>query len=132
MILNSSPVRFALAVFLVAMTSGCGSGALRSSTPSFDGSRASTGLRILVRNQQLNEARITFWADGTRRRLGSVQANSDREFRVPMNTAAMVRLEIDFTLGGSCVTRSVQLGPGDAVDLTIPPQLGLMDARCSG
>ena len=55
MIVNSSATRLALALVLVAVTSGCGSGALRSSTPSFDGSRASSGeLWLMVRNQQLN------------------------------------------------------------------------------
>jgi len=114
---------------LAAGCTGAGGSASRPA-PSFDGSSTEGVLTVTVDNQQLNEARITLWIDGSRRRLGSVRANSRETFRVPLDHIATVRMEFDLTLGDNCVTADVQLGPGEDILATIPTNLRYMAAVC--
>lgn len=126
-------VKRALAIAAIAMIgSGCGGGGrtLRAPTPSFGGSSDDRALTITIENQQLNEARITMWIDGSRRRLGTVQAHSQETYRVELNGVSNVRVEFDLTLGAHCETRQVQLGPGEVIHMIIPPNLNMMAAIC--
>jgi hypothetical protein len=41
-------------------------------------------------------------------------------------------MSFDLTLGASCVTRDVELGPGDVIQAVIPVDLRMMQAACRG
>jgi hypothetical protein len=126
-------VKRALAIAAVAMiVSGCAGGGrtLRAPAPSFGGSSDARGLTITIENQQLNEARVTLWIDGSRRRLGTVQGHSQETYQVEMSGASNVKVEFDLTLGAHCETRQVPLSPGDVIRMVIPPNLNMMQAIC--
>lgn len=116
----------AIAAFTLLATA-CGSGAPR--TPSFRGENA-PGLTITIRNQRTEEVRLWVWVDGVRRTLGTVQGVETDTFRTRLDRVSPVRLEFDLTLGAHCVTRTVSLEPGDRLDVAIPTNLRMMDARC--
>lgn len=96
---------------------------------SFRGDSA-PGLSITIRNQRTQDARMWIWIEGSRRSLGTVQSTGTGTFRVRMDQVSRVRLEFDLTLGPHCVTRTVSLEPGARLDVTIPVNLRLMEARC--
>jgi len=123
-----------VAATAVALIAGCGGAgnSSRLARPSFDGSSGQGGLTITIENQQLNEARISLWIDGSRRRLGTVQAHATETFRLPIDAASTVRMEFDLTLSVRCETRSVMLGPGEVIHVIIPSNLRMMDAICRG
>ena len=120
----------ALTVALLAV--GCGGGAGTSTpAPSFDGDPSQV-LTVVIRNEQIDMARITLWINSLRRRLGSVRGLQTQTFQVPMDVPASVRMEFDLTLGANCVTRDIVLGPGDVVQAVIPVDLRMMQAVCRG
>ena len=122
--------RLPAALALALLAAGCGGGGSTSSpAPAFEGDPSQV-LTVTIRNDQMNEARVTLFLDRTRTRLGTVRANSSETFRVPMRNIVPVRLEFDLTLGAHCVTRDVSLGPGDDIDVTIPVNLNMMAAVC--
>ncbi len=116
-----------LAVALLA--AGCGGTA--PPPPAFTGD-ASQVLTISIQNQQIDEARITLWISGVRRRLGDVRGNRTETFQVPMTVSEPVRMEFDLTLGARCVTRDIVIGPGEVIEVIIPVNLRMMAAVCSG
>jgi len=111
------------------ITTACGAGAASASRPAFSGSRDDV-LQITVRNQQLDEARVWLWVDGQRQRLGSVRGNENETFFHPIANISTVHMEFDLTLGQSCITANVSLGPGDVVEAVIPSNLRMMAAVC--
>ena len=119
-----------LGTFAVALLAG-GCGGTSAPPPTLSGD-ASQALTITIRNEQIDAARITLWLNSSRQRLGDVRGNSTETFQVPMRVSASVRMEFDLTLGASCVTRDVFLGPGDVIDVRIPVDLRMMQAVCRG
>ncbi len=114
------------------LTVGCGGGGGTSAPPpNFSGDR-SQALTITIRNEQLDVARVTLWINSVRQRLGEVRGNGTQTFTVPMQRSDPVRMQFDLTLGASCVTRDVVLGPGEVVEVRIPVNLRMMDAVCRG
>jgi hypothetical protein len=97
---------------------------------SFRGSENAPGLTITIRNQRADDIRFWIWIEGRRETLGTVRSNATQTFRKRMDLVSMVRLEFDITLGPTCVTRTVSLEPGARLDVTIPVNLRLIDARC--
>jgi hypothetical protein len=114
---------------LVLLAAGCGGGGTSAPPPSFDGGRE-RALTITIRNQQLDAARVTLWISNMRRRLGDVQGNATRTFRVPMPSVDPVRMSFDLLLGATCITGEMILGPGDEIETIIPSNLSLMQAVC--
>ena len=96
---------------------------------SFRGDSA-PGLIITIRNHRTQDARFWIWIDARRESLGTVQSTATRTFRVRLDQISDVRLEFDLTLGERCMTRSARLRPGERLDVTIPMNLRLLDARC--
>ncbi len=112
------------------LAAGCGgSGGTRAPAPAFDGDLSQV-LTITIRNEQLDIARVTLWINGQRRRLGDVRGINSQTFHVPMSGRDPVRMSFDLTLGRSCVTRDVMLGPGESVEVRIPINLNMMAAVC--
>ncbi len=108
-----------------------GGGGTSAPAPAFDGDSLQV-LTIAIRNEQIDAARISLWINSARRRLGDVRGNATETFQVPMRTSASVRMSFDLTLGASCVTRDVVIGPGDVIEVTIPVNLSTMQAACRG
>ncbi len=120
------------ALTVVLLAAGCGGGAGSSTpAPAFDG-YPSQVLTVVIRNEQIDMARITLWLNSLRRRLGAVRGLQTQTFQVPMDVPASVRMEFDLTLGANCVTRDIVLGPGDVVQAVIPVDLRMMQAVCRG
>lgn len=115
-------------VVLASTTGACGS---RSSGATPFDRAGESGLTITIRNQRTEEARFWIWIDGRRERLGDVRSTDTVTFRHGMPEISRVRLEFDLTLGPSCMTRTVSLEPGDRLDVVLPTNLRLIDARCS-
>ena len=114
------------------LAAGCGGGGGTSTPPpAFDGDQSEV-LTITIRNERLNVARVSLWIAGVRQRLGDVRSNQTATFHVPMQRSEPVRMSFDLTLGANCVTRDVELGPGDVVQAVIPVDLRLMQAACRG
>lgn len=112
------------------LAAGCGgSGGTQAPAPAFDGDLSQV-LTITIRNEQLDLARVTLWINGQRRRLGDVRGINSQTFHVPMSGRDPVRMSFDLTLGRSCVTRDVMLGPGESVEVRIPVNLNMMAAVC--
>ena len=119
---------FAVAILAV----GCGgSGGTSAPPPNFSGDPSQV-LTITIRNEQLDVARVTLWINGVRQRLGEVRGNGSQTFRVPMQRSDPVRMSFDLTLGASCVTRDVVVGPGEVIEVRIPVNLRMMAAVCRG
>ncbi len=112
------------------LAAGCGGGGgTQAPVPAFDGDLSQI-LTITIRNEQTDMARVTLWINGARRRLGDVRGLNSQTFHVPMEARDPVRMSFDLTLGRSCVTRDVMLGPGESVEVRIPINLNMMAAVC--
>ena len=117
-------------IVFALLAAGCGSsGGTQAPVPAFDGDLSQV-LTITIRNEQTDMARVTLFINGQRRRLGDVRGINSQTFHVPMSGRDPVRMSFDLTLGRSCVTRDVVLGPGEAVEVRIPINLNMMAAVC--
>ena len=114
---------------LALLAAGCGGGGTSAPPPSFDGGRERV-LTITIRNRQLDAARISLWVNDMRRRVGDVQGNATRTFRVRMERVEPVRISFDLLLGANCISREMLLGPGDEIETIIPLNLSFMQAAC--
>jgi hypothetical protein len=111
------------------LAAGCSSAGGRATRSPLDGD-SSNVLTLTIRNEQLDQARVTAWVSSLRRNLGDVRGNTTRTFQVPMRGTETVYLTFELLLGPTCVTREVLLRPGSEVELRIPPNLNTMDAVC--
>lgn len=125
---NRTPRRIVVAAVLTILLAGCSTGT-GGREVSFRGD-AAPGLTITIRNQRTQDARMWIWIEGRRETLGTVRSTGTETFRVRMDQISRVRLEFDLTLGPECVTRTVSLEPGTRLDVSIPVNLRLMEARC--
>ena len=119
-------------LFVALVAAACGGGGGTSAPPPAFYRDPSQVLTITIRNEQIDTARVTLWINSLRQRLGDVRGNATETFHVPMPRSASVRLEFDLTLGASCVTRDLVLGPGDVVVTRIPRDyfFGQPDTTC--
>ena len=118
-----------VALTVALMGAACAPGTTAAPPEPFSGD-ADEVLTIMVRNQQLEEARVYLWLDGQRQRLGSVRAGAAEVFHQPLDQIRTVQMEFDITLGPQCITQGVSLGPGDDVEATIPSQLVAFAGAC--
>lgn len=125
---NRKRVGIAAAALISTLVAACSTGT-GGREVSFRGD-SGPGLSITIRNQRTQDARMWIWIEGRRQSMGTVQSTDTETFRVRMDQVSRVRLEFDLTLGPHCVTRTVSLEPGARLDVTIPVNLRLMEARC--
>ena len=104
---------------IVALTS-C---AARSGSPDAEwngGAETSGEIRIDVLNHNFSDA--TIWAvirESSRRRLGVVTGKTDETYVLEWDFTQPLRLEIDLLAGSRCLTRPIDVDPGDILQLEI-------------
>jgi hypothetical protein len=82
-----------------------------------------TNVRLNVQNRNFNDATLYVIDDVSAsggRRLGIVGGNSSARFVLEWNFASDLSIRID-TLGGSCITPPLTVGPGEELNLEITP-----------
>ena len=112
----------AVAGLAVLATTAC---AHRADTP-FHSETESVELE--VRNDNFADATLHALRGGERIRLGIVTGHTGRTFELDWRFSQPLRIEIDLLAGGRCVTRDLQVDPGDELYLRIESQLGSMAA----
>ncbi|MCE2398166.1 MAG: hypothetical protein J4F34_03825 [Gemmatimonadetes bacterium] len=75
-------------------------------------------IRLYVENNNYNQATISALGN-LRRRIGIVGGHRSESFRIDWPNADELQLEIDILAGGSYITNSVPLEPGEAATLYI-------------
>lgn len=103
-------------------------GGNRAPSPFAEGGRGS--VEIEVRNDNFSDATLHALRGGERIRIGIVTGHTGETFHLDWQFAMPLRVEIDLLAGGRCVTRPINVDPGDALYLRIEPQLGSM-SECS-
>jgi len=122
-----------VSVGVLAFTLGLGMVGCASGGGTQEGGAAATegqGVRLTVTNQQRTETEIWVYVDGSRQRMGTVRSNDTDTFLVPMDRGRNLRMEFRIFGGPTCVTRDVQMVPGEAVTYTIPVDIQMFDAVC--
>ncbi len=76
-------------------------------------------VEIQVKNHNFADATLHALKGGERIRLGIVTGKTDKSFRIPWRFTVPLRIEIDLLAGPACVTRSMQVDPGDIVEVQI-------------
>lgn len=110
-----------LGALLVALVlSGCATGSATPADDPFDGARPAT-IRIIVQNRNFSDVRLYTHRRGARKMLGSVTGKQDREFTIDWNMTDPLSVEIDLIAGPKCMTREMQVDPGDILELQIAP-----------
>jgi hypothetical protein len=116
--------RAVLALAIVLVSGACAAGARSTADPfSGGGSRTASvqdrSIRIEVQNSNFNDATIEARGIGVRRRLGRVGGTRSDEFTLDWRGAGQLYFEIDLLGGETCVTRGIDVSPGDRVRLVI-------------
>ena len=82
-----------------------------------------TQIRIEVTNLNYNDATLHARRGGERHRLGIVTGKSNATYVMSWPLSLPLQVEIDLLAGSSCVTRPLQVDPGDIVQLQIDVEL---------
>jgi len=88
------------------------------------------GVQLTVKNDQRTEAEIWAIVDGSRQRMGMVRSMDSGTFLIPMDRGRNLRMEFRIFGGPTCLTRDVQMVPGESVSYTIPVEIRMFDAVC--
>lgn len=118
-----SCTRWVLPAVVAVATSSCALGSSTLDNP-FGGSRP---VRLVVRNNNFNDA--TIWAvfSAERFRLGTVTGKTEAVLAFPdLNRPDPVFLEIDLVGGERCRTETLVVDPGDDLQLDIRADLSSM------
>ncbi len=100
--------------------SGCATGNRADAPEPFTRARPSS-IRVIVQNRNFSDARLYTYRRGTRQFLGSVTGKQDGEFTVDWNMTGPLAVEIGLIAGPKCLTREMQVDPGDILELQIAP-----------
>jgi hypothetical protein len=110
-----------LGAALVALAlSGCATGSRTGDVDPFNEARP-TSVRIIVQNRNFSDARLYTHRRGARKLLGSVTGKQDAEFTIDWDMTDPLSIEIDLLAGPKCMTREMQVDPGDVLELQIAP-----------
>jgi hypothetical protein len=86
-------------------------------------------IRIVVINNDFNDATLFSVGNGERRRLGVVTGKSESNYVIPWRITGPLQIEINLLAGGSCTTNSLQVDPGEVLELEILTQRA-RDGQC--
>lgn len=111
--------RLAVLLLVALWSSACAS----ARTPFSDGADRGQTIEVEVRNQNFNQATLWVLRSGERIRLGIVEGKQDRSFRVPWRTPSPLQIEVVIQGGDRCVTRAVQVDPGDSLTMEVASDL---------
>ena len=77
--------------------------------------------KISIHVRNLNFSDATLWAvsPAGRRRLGVVAGKQDAVFSMPWSFPQRLQVEVDLLAGPRCMTESLDVDPGDLLDLQI-------------
>lgn len=111
-----------LGTMALLVLAGCAGGS--GSNPFSRASPEAETLHVTIDNQNFNDASIyAIWRGRGRNRVGTVTGNTSRTFELPYR-GETVRFEVDFLAGGEYVGEEIYVGPGDHIDLRLPPGPG--------
>ena len=123
--------RTALAGAALALVA-CASGNPRSAGSPFSQDPAERQeIKISVQNNNFSDA--TLWAlvrDGRRQRLGQVTGKTEAVFTVPWSFSEPMRIEFDLVAGPRCTTESLDVDPGDTIEMIIAVDFSTMRTWC--
>lgn len=121
----------ATALLLSAASSGCAGRSGPADNP-FESERvAQEQVRIIVINNDFNDATLFALGDGVRRRLGVITGKSEANYLIPWRLSGPLRIEINILAAGSCTTGEMQVDPGDILELQILNET-VRNGQCSG
>lgn len=89
----------------------------------------SSGLRVTVDNNHMQDVTVYLMAPSLRQRLGRVGSHQTETFSVRWTHTRELRLELDFLAGPRCYSFPVTVSPGDEVEMIVQPSLTRMDCR---
>jgi hypothetical protein len=126
--LRRSPTLLAAALLVPAVLAACAVPGRTASTP-FDADR-STQIRLVVINNDFNDATLFALGSGERRRLGVVTGKSEASYVIPWRLSGPLQIEISVLAAGSCTTNEMQVDPGEVLELQIMP-LAARGGQCT-
>jgi hypothetical protein len=119
-----------LAALFVACTGALAGCASRVDNP-FDERRQPNQVRIIVTNHDFQDATLFAVGPGERRRLGVVTGKTEANYLIPWRTVGALHIEINILTSGSCNTETLQVEPGETLELQILDE-AVRNGRCSG
>ncbi len=76
-------------------------------------------IRVHIQNNNFMDARLYAVGLGSRHYLGVVGGKQQVALEVPWDFSQPLRIEIDMLAGPKCTTRTLEVDPGDILDLRI-------------
>lgn len=83
-----------------------------------EGARA-TSVRLIVQNLNFSDARLYQIRRTGRRSLGIVGGKQTQEFTLDWTVPESLQIEINLLAGPRCLTREMEVDPGDVLELQI-------------
>jgi hypothetical protein len=128
--LSRARPRRLIAALLVAC-SGALTGCVNRTDNPFDQDRQPNQVRIVVINHDFQDATLYAVSAGERRRLGVVTGKTEANYQIPWRLVGPLQIEINVLTAGSCTTDTLQVEPGETLELQILDQVQ-RGSRCSG
>lgn len=116
----TAAVRLLVLTLALIWTAGCGAFAGGARNPFAGGPQGERTISVGVRNDNFADATVYVFRGGERIRAGVVVGKGNQTFRIGWTSTRTFRAEIDLLGGGRCLTREIQMAPGDRVDLRVP------------
>jgi hypothetical protein len=118
-----------IAAFLAASAGACSQ--VTGSPQSPFGDTQPSEVRIIVINNDFNDATLYARGNGERRRLGVVTGKTEASYVIPWRLSGPLQIEISILASGSCTTSPLAVDPGDILELQILGEAG-RGGQCSG
>jgi len=110
------------AALLILLTTGCAFLARNGQNDLFDAAaREGEWVRIEVRNENFQDARIYALWGPARQRIGLVIGRTTQTIQTEWRTSGELLIEVDFLAGGGFIADPGPVWPGETVVLQIPP-----------
>lgn len=120
--LDAMGARLVVLALLLVAGSCAGSRTIERGVPNPFGQNPEESGEIQIRIRNFNFSDATVWVlerEGKRTRLGVVTGKSDSTFSIPWTFSAPMRVEFDLLAGVRCLTESLDVDPGDILELQI-------------